>query len=60
MKANVKSNLSMVFLIPECTSTSMKEMLNINVVALVLCTKLSVKSMMDRKVTNGHIVNINR
>jgi len=38
----------------------MKEMLDVNVVALVLCSKLSVKSMMDRNVTDGHIFNINR
>jgi len=42
----------------ECTAASMKTMLDVNVTALVLCTKFSVKSMLERKVDDGHIFNI--
>jgi len=37
----------------------MKEMLNVNVVGLVLCTSNAVKSMLARKIDDGHVFNLN-
>ncbi|CAL8104461.1 unnamed protein product [Orchesella dallaii] len=36
----------------------MSEILNINVVGLVLCSNLAVKSMLARNIDDGHIINI--
>ena len=38
----------------------MREVLDVNVIALVLCTKFAVKSMKERQVNDGHIFNISR
>ena len=35
-------------------------MLDVNVVALCLCTKEAVKSMRERNVDDGHIIHISR
>jgi NADP-dependent 3-hydroxy acid dehydrogenase YdfG len=43
----------------EISAKHMREMLDVNVIAMVLCTKLAVKSMSERNVTDGHIININ-
>jgi len=43
----------------EITGVQMRDMLNINVVALVLCSSKAAKSMIERGVNDGHIFNIN-
>jgi len=43
----------------DITGEAMKEMLNTNVVALVLCSKNAIKSMEERGVNDGHILHIN-
>ncbi|MCL4151834.1 UNVERIFIED_CONTAM: hypothetical protein GTU68_016185 [Idotea baltica] len=35
-------------------------MMDLNVVAVCLCTELSVASLRERKVDDGHIINISR
>ena len=35
-------------------------MLQVNVMALCLCTRAAVKSMREREVDDGHIINMNR
>ncbi|XP_035703629.1 dehydrogenase/reductase SDR family member 11-like [Folsomia candida] len=43
----------------EITGDKMRDMLNVNVVGLVLCTSKAVKSMLTRGVDDGHIFNLN-
>ncbi|CAG7716502.1 unnamed protein product [Allacma fusca] len=43
----------------ESDPSSLRGMLDLNVIALVMCTKLAVKSMRARGVDDGHIININ-
>jgi len=43
----------------ECTAKNMRDMLDVNVVGLALCTKFAVKSMKERGVNDGHIFNLN-
>jgi len=43
----------------EISGKEMREMLDVNVVALTLCTSKSVNSMKERGVNDGHIFNIN-
>jgi len=43
----------------EIRGDQMRDMLNINVVALVLCASKAAKSMLERGVDDGHIFNIN-
>jgi len=43
----------------EISAQDMRDMLNVNVVGLVLCTKNAVKSMIARGVNDGHIFNMN-
>jgi len=43
----------------DCNMAQMREMIDINVLALVLCSKLAIKSMLERSVNDGHIFMIN-
>ncbi|CAG7838082.1 unnamed protein product [Allacma fusca] len=43
----------------ESNPANIRAMLDINFIGLVMCTKLSVKSMRSRGVDDGHIININ-
>ncbi|CAL8108490.1 unnamed protein product [Orchesella dallaii] len=43
----------------EISGKEMREMLDVNVVALTLCTSKSVESMKTRGINDGHIFNIN-
>jgi NADP-dependent 3-hydroxy acid dehydrogenase YdfG len=43
----------------ECSIEQLREMVDVNVLALTLCSKLAVKSMMERSVNDGHIFMIN-
>lgn len=44
----------------EIPVSEMRSMLDTNIVALVQCSQLSIKSMIQRNVNDGHIININR
>jgi len=44
----------------EINATEMREMLDVNVVALVLCSKLSVQLMKNAGINDGHIFHIGR
>lgn len=44
----------------ESSVASWRNMLDVNVVALCLCTKLAVQSMRDRGVNDGQIIHLNR
>ncbi|XP_017395339.1 dehydrogenase/reductase SDR family member 11 isoform X1 [Cebus imitator] len=41
------------------STSGWKEMLNVNVLALSICTREAYQSMKERKVDDGHIININ-
>ncbi|OXA55394.1 dehydrogenase/reductase SDR family member 11 [Folsomia candida] len=43
----------------EIPVSEMRSMLDTNIVALVQCSQLSIKSMIQRNVNDGHIININ-
>jgi NADP-dependent 3-hydroxy acid dehydrogenase YdfG len=43
----------------ESDAKKLRGMLDLNFIALVMCTKLSVKSMRARGIEEGHIININ-
>lgn len=47
-------------MITEITGKQMRDMLDVNVVGLTLCTSNSVRSMKERGVNDGHIFNLNR
>ncbi|KAB7506260.1 Dehydrogenase/reductase SDR family member 11 [Armadillidium nasatum] len=44
----------------EGTPTEWKNMMNVNVIAVCLCSKLAIQSMKERGVDDGHIVNVSR
>jgi NAD(P)-dependent dehydrogenase (short-subunit alcohol dehydrogenase family) len=44
----------------ELTGGEMLSVMNLNVVAPILCAKLAVNSMQDRGVDDGHIFNVTR
>lgn len=44
----------------EATATGWRNMLDVNVVALCLCTKEAVASMRERGVDDGQIIHISR
>jgi NAD(P)-dependent dehydrogenase (short-subunit alcohol dehydrogenase family) len=46
--------------LPEGTVDGWRKMLDVNVIALCLCSRETVKSIKDRKADMGHIININR
>ncbi|KAB7499674.1 Dehydrogenase/reductase SDR family member 11 [Armadillidium nasatum] len=42
------------------TPTEWKNMMDVNVIAVCLCSKLAIQSMRERGVDDGHIVNVSR
>ena len=46
--------------ISDGTKEELRNMLDLNVLGLSLCTKEVIQSMRDRDVDDGYIVNINR
>ena len=48
------------FLIQAGTPEEWREMMDVNVIGLSLCTKETIASLIDRKVDDGHIINIGR
>ncbi|KAB7503575.1 Dehydrogenase/reductase SDR family member 11 [Armadillidium nasatum] len=44
----------------EGTVEEMREMTDVNIIALCLCSQLAIKSMKERGVDDGHIINISR
>ncbi|KAG8271385.1 Dehydrogenase/reductase SDR member 11 [Homalodisca vitripennis] len=44
----------------DAPTTIWRQMLDINILALVICSKLALNSMLSRGVDDGHVININR
>ncbi|KAL1122137.1 hypothetical protein AAG570_003542 [Ranatra chinensis] len=45
--------------VSELDSTKLKQMFDTNIVGLTICMSRALKSMMDHKILDGHVININ-